>query len=174
MELYALSIAGPFGYWLLSQQTIEPYGQKTVELRSWKPPRLGIMVAIHCSQNKEFDHNFKRLGIDPALVPKSSILGVAVLNEYRVYDTEEQWERDRHSYCWVGDEAYNYIRSEYYGGPPIGHVFSEFMLFPEPILNVPGDRQYWRPNPKKPKLLERQEAGFKATKATIAAMRSET
>jgi hypothetical protein len=174
MQIYALSIAGPFGYWLASGRTIEPYGKKEIELRTWGRSddflKKETMVLIHISSTTEYDHHFHKMDFTLEQAPKFSFIGAAVLKEIILYDQEKLWKRDRRHTCWVGDEDYQTIYAEY-GGKLYGHVFTEFLLFDPPILDVPGDRGYWRPNPKKVKQFERQQVGFAAAIERIKEMR---
>lgn len=171
MKLFALSIAGPFGYWMVSQIDVQPYGVKEIELRQWTRIKLApILVLIHVSSTKAYDHHFEAMpfGFDKA--PKGSFVGAAVLKQIKQYDAQS-WEADRHRHCWVGSETWEDIEWPYYMGTVYGHEFTDFLEFKEPILDVPGDRGYWRPNPKKPKQFERQQIGFNKAIQVIKSMR---
>ncbi len=174
MQPYALSIAGPFGYWLASGRTIKPFGKKEIELRSWTRSNDFVekkpFVLIHISSTTDFYHHFHKMNFTLEEAPKFSFIGATVLKEIIHYDTEKRWKQDRRRTCWVGDEDYETIYDQY-GGKLYGHMFTEALLFDPPILNVPGDRRYWRPNPKKEKQFERQQVGFAAAIARIQEMR---
>ena len=74
-DIYALSIAGPFGYWVASaKKTADSI--KSIEVRSWKRNLApGTVVLIHTSSNCSYDHYSQPLGIDLSNAPKFSILG---------------------------------------------------------------------------------------------------
>ncbi|MDX2229514.1 MAG: hypothetical protein NW220_07745 [Leptolyngbyaceae cyanobacterium bins.349] len=157
-DIYALSIAGPFSYWLASAKETS-YGIKQIELRSWKRYlQPGTIVLIHSSSNSEYDHWFAPLGISKHSVPKFSLIGAATFQGCRLYSSEELWEQDRRIHCWMGNENWETVYGDY-GGNLVGHVFTNPILFPKPIPNVPGEFGYWKPNPKKPQF-ERQQKGF--------------
>lgn len=152
-DFRGLSVAGPFGLVLAT-------GVKPIELRSWLTYWRG-MTFFHVSQSKDYDHHFKNLDIHPTQCPKSSIVGAGRLVEVITYSTEELWERDRGLHLWAGDETYQEVREDYYGGkPPIGHRFEDAILFDAPVLNVPGARFYWAPT--KPDQIEGFEQGMQA------------
>jgi hypothetical protein len=138
-----------------------PYGVKRIEVRSWIRRTLlpGTPILIHTSSSHDYDHWFEPLGISLSDAPKFSIIGVATFQGCRSYFNKELWDRDRKDHCWLGDADWRAI-CQGYGCNPVGHVFSHPILFSEPILDVPGDRAYWRPNPKKSKQFERQQQGF--------------
>jgi hypothetical protein len=156
-NIYALSIAGPFGYWIASAKKTAD-GIKSIEVRSWKRNLApGTVVLIHTSSNRSYDDYFQPLGIDLSDAPKFSILGAVTFQGCRVYN-EDWWEKDQKHHCWQGDASWKTV-FEGYGSQPVGHVFSDPILFANPILDVPGEFGYWQPNPKKPQF-ERQQKGF--------------
>ena len=163
-DIYALSIAGPFGYWVASAKKTAD-GIKSIEVRSWKRNLApGTVVLIHTSSNCSYDHYFQPLGIDLSDAPKFSILGAVTFQGCRVYD-EDLWKKDQKHHCWQGDADWKTVR-EGYGAPPVGHVLSDPILFAQPILDVPGEFGYWKPNPKKPQF-ERQQKGFEKATALL-------
>ncbi len=123
-------------------------GIKSIEIRSWFTNYRG-WVLLHVSQMSDYDWLMPELGIPDEQCPKSSIVGAAKLVDCIRYTSEELWERDRSKHMWVGGESYEEVVWDCYGGkPPCGHIFSSPVFFDPPILNVPGDRNYWLP--KKP------------------------
>ena len=169
--VYALSIAGPFGRWLVGNEKISGLGRKSIELRSWKVRHRDILVLIHVSQSTDYDHHFTRMPFTRKDCPKSCIIGAAVLKDIILYQTEDLWRQDQQKHCWVGDESFDYIYTDCYRGTPYGHTFVDQLLFEEPILNVPGDRGYWQPNPKKPIQQAKQEPAFNEAIRRIQAVR---
>jgi hypothetical protein len=160
MKVVALSIAGPFAYWMASGHSIERWGAKSIELRPWTRNNFrNVMVLLHISSNTSFDCFFDQMDFSLEKAPKFSIVGAAILGEIRKYEDAELFERDRRSHCWLGDETHEQV-VEQYGIHPYGHVMTRPILFDKPILDVPGDRGYWVPNPKKEKQFDRQERAF--------------
>ncbi len=160
MKVVALSIAGPFAYWMASGHTIKRWGTKSIELRPWTRNNFqNVMVLLHISSNTSFDCFFEQMDFSPEKAPKFSIVGAAVLSEIRRYEDAESFEHDRRSHCWIGDETYDQV-VEQYGIHPYGHVMTKPILFDKPILDVPGNFGYWTPNPARPQF-SRQENAFK-------------
>ena len=160
-DVYALSIAGPFGYWIASAKKTAD-GMKSIEVRNWKRNLApGTVVLIHTSSNRLYDDYFEPLGIALSDAPKFSIIGAVTFQGCRVYD-EDWWKKDQKQHCWQGDAAWETV-CEGYGTQPVGHVLSDPILFAKPILDVPGAYGYWKPNLNTPQF-ERQQKGFdKAT-----------
>jgi hypothetical protein len=171
MPVYALSIAGPFARWIASAATVEKWGQKSIEIRSWKISHRSIWVLLHVSQSPMYDYVFRDMPFTLLECPKFTIVGAAILTDVTEYTDAELWERDRSKHCWVGHESYRTICRES-GKAPFGHVFTQPILFDSPILNVPGDRAYWQPNPKKPKQEPHQRVAFERAIALIQTHRS--
>ena len=161
MEVRALSIAGPFAYWIATGRVIEPFGAKSIEMRSWGTRHEDILVLLHISQTRDYDFAFEFMDFGLKEAPKSSIVGAVTLKGTILYNSEELFERDCRTHCWIGDNDYDYVVGECYGGKfPYGHIFTNPVVFNQPILNVPGDRGYWMPNPKKAKQYEVQKPAF--------------
>lgn len=153
-NIRALSVAGPFAR-LIAE------GSKEIELRSWRTNFRGL-VLLHSSTSRDYDHCFSIVEMNPDECPKLAIIGAAILTDCITYTTSQLWKRDLERHCWIGDESYETICHDYYGGkPPMGHVFEHPVLFEPFILDVPGAFNYWQPrNP-------RQQAGFDKALAVI-------
>jgi hypothetical protein len=145
-SIRALSVAGPFP-WRIAR------GYKEIELRSWATARRGIIL-LHASSGAGYEHLFEPFGLSRKDCPKFSIVGAARLVDSVCYDTEAKWEAHRDRHCWVGEETYLEVLSQY-GGYPYGHVMEDAIAFDTPILDVPGSFNYWQPKN------DRQKVGFK-------------
>lgn len=161
MEVRALSIAGPYAYWLADGRVIEPFGTKAIEVRSWHTKHENILVLLHISQSTDYDSAFRQMDFGLEEAPKSSIVGAAILKKSIRYDSEALFEQDRRTHCWTGDDTYETIVRECYEGkPPYGHIFTNPVVFKEPIRNVPGNHRYWQPNPGNARQYEVQQPAF--------------
>jgi hypothetical protein len=144
-SIRALSVASPFP-WRIA------LGHKQIELRSWATKHRGIIL-LHASSGNGYEHLFEHFGLSRKDCPKFALVGAAKLVNSVCYDTEAKWEADRQRHCWVGNDTYIEVLSQY-GGYPHGHVLEEAIAFDQPITDVPGARNYWLPKD------ERQKAGF--------------
>ena len=151
-SIRGLSISGPFTWRLAS-------GKKEIELRSWATAFRGVIL-LHASSGAGYEHLFEHFGLSRKDCPKFALIGAAKLVDCVRYDTEQKWEADRKRHCWVGEETYLEVLSQY-GGYPHGHIMEDAIAFDEPVLDVPGARNYWLP--KDP----RQKAGFEKAIALL-------
>jgi hypothetical protein len=155
-SIAALSIAGPFPWRIAS-------GEKTIELRSWASSYRGIIL-LHASSGSGFEHLFEHFGLSRKACPKFSLVGAARLVDCICYDTRQKWEADLDRHQWVGSETYDEVVACYEGKPPYGHVLEEAIAFKEPILDVPGSFNYWKPKN------DRQRAGFEKAIALLKSL----
>jgi hypothetical protein len=163
MPVRALSISGPFAYWMASQTEVPAYGTKSLELRSWRSKQPRTLVLLHISGTKDYDHHFAEMPWTIKECPKYSIVGSAVFQDCVEFGPQDEarFEALRRNHCWVGEEDFDEVYHDIYGKTFFGHRFTDFCLFDQPVLKVPGDRGYWQPNAKKPQY-EDQLAGFKS------------
>jgi hypothetical protein len=171
IDVRALSIAGPFAYAMAAQCDLEIEmasgqvitGRKQIEIRPRRVNLRNTLVLLHISQTKEYDFGFDYMPFGLDVCPKSSIVGAAMLTDCLEYDARSAREfmADYNRHCWITGEAFPDVYS-IYGKPFFGHVMTDFILFPEPITGVPGDRGYWKPNLKKPQQYNRQCEAFEA------------
>jgi hypothetical protein len=145
-SIRALSVAGPFP-WRIA------HGHKQIELRSWATSHSGIIILLHASSGSGWEHLFEPFGLSRKDCPKFSIVGAARLKTCVQYNSEKLWEAHRDRHCWVGNDTYLEVLSQY-GGYPYGHIMEDAIAFDQPILDVPGARNYWLPKN------ERQKVGF--------------
>jgi hypothetical protein len=141
-----LSVGGPFAWRLAS-------GKKEIELRSWATKYRGLIL-IHASSGSGYEELFEHFGLSRKNCPKFALIGAARLVDCVRYDSEQKWEADRDRHCWVGEETYLEVLSQY-GGYPYGHVLEDAIAFDKPIFDVPGSFNYWQPKN------DRQKVGFK-------------
>lgn len=117
---------------------IRPYGTliakglKPIEWRTWRTNYRGV-VLLHTSASTTCDDEMKAEGLLPDECPLSAIIGAAII---------------------VGCE-WNSGHQQY------GHICETPILFRDPILNVPGALNYWRPRN------ERQQRGFEQVIAQL-------
>lgn len=141
----ALSIAGAYP-WLLASS------RKKIELRIWGEKKHRGMTFLHSSSGADYEDSFEEYSITRQQCPKFAIIGCAILTDVICYDRPEKWERDIEKHLW--DDEYEAVLDCYGGRFPYGHVFEDAILFPEPILDVPGAYGYWQPKN------DRQRLGF--------------
>jgi hypothetical protein len=110
-------------------------GEKIIELRKWNTKFRGEFF-IHASKNIDVDA-CDRLDISIDKLSIGAILGSAFLFDVKVYDNQEDFNRDK--------QKHFSIISKYFDGYKYGFLIRNAKIFKKPII-YPGKLKFFEVN----------------------------